>query len=132
MVLVIYGFGDASGEGFGSSFANSQGLSWRVFVWSRNESDESSNWQEFTNIVESLEEEAASGAFVDCEVFFFTDNSTVEACFYKGSSSSPLLHALVVRLRELEVKYSIHLVICHVSGKRMIAGGYPAVSSMRE
>jgi hypothetical protein len=59
--MVVYGFGDASGTGFGSTFTVLNGVSYRIGVWKPEESDESSNWREFTNVVESLEKEAESG-----------------------------------------------------------------------
>jgi hypothetical protein len=39
---------------------------------------ESSNWKEFTNFVESLEDDAAPGALNHHEMFMFTVDSTVE------------------------------------------------------
>jgi hypothetical protein len=56
-------------------------------------------------------------------VFFFTDNSTVEACLYKGNSSSPKLFKLMVRMRKLETAHNAKIVVSHVSGKRMIKEG---------
>jgi hypothetical protein len=86
------------------------------------ERDESSNFREFRNVVESLEDEGESGRLKDCRVFFCTDNSTVESAIYKGSSGSEKLHALVVRYHCLESKYGITATTSHVSsGKRMIA-----------
>jgi hypothetical protein len=48
---VVYGFGDASGKGFGSALQERKeaGISIRIGVWSWTESEESSNWKEFTN-----------------------------------------------------------------------------------
>jgi hypothetical protein len=48
--------------------------------------------------------------------FLFTDNMTVESAFWKGSSSSPLLFELVLRLRQLEMRHNITLHVVHVSG----------------
>ena len=58
----------------------------------------------------------------------FTDNSTVEACSIKGSSSSPKLFDLVVRLRSLISSFGIRIHIFHVAGTRMIAQGTDGVS----
>ena len=58
----------------------------------------------------------------------FTDNSTVEACAIKGSSSSIKLLSLVVRLRALTTCYGVKIHIFHVSGTRMIAQGTDGVS----
>ena len=89
IVSVVFGFGDASGTGLGSTFTCGSGFTFRIGVWGSLEKDESSNWKEFSNVVESLEEEAETGNLNHAEVFMFTDNSTVEACSFKGSSSSP-------------------------------------------
>ena len=135
-VEVFYGFGDAAGKGFGATVAGNfncrcrlsesqtrQGLNYRVGVWNATQEEESSNWKEFTNLVETTEEEAASGRLKNCEFFLFTDNSTAESCYYRGSSHSKKLHGLVVRLRRLEMDYGLLIHIVHVSGKRMIAQG---------
>ncbi|KAL7574604.1 hypothetical protein ACA910_002958 [Epithemia clementina (nom. ined.)] len=126
--LAIYGFGDASGKGFGSAIQGDKGLSYRIGVWAEHKSNESSNWREFSNCVSALEEEAKKGNLGGKEVFFFTDNTTVEACCYKGSSSSKRLLSLIIRLRAMEMTYSIRLHLSHVSGKRMIAQGADGLS----
>ena len=58
----------------------------------------------------------------------FTDNSTVEACAIKGSSSSPKLFGLVVRLKSMMTRFGIRVHIFHVAGTRMIAQGTDGVS----
>ena len=129
IAMVTYGFGDASGKGFGSGLSKGEdGISYRIGVWTTEESEESSNWREFTNVVETLEEEAASGKLDKCILYFFTDNSTVESALYKGTSSSRKLLELVIRVRLLETKHSITLHVVHVSGKRMIAVGVDGIS----
>jgi hypothetical protein len=57
-------------------------------VWSAIEEVESSNYRKLTNLVEDTELEAEAGNLRQTELFLFTDNSTVESAFYKGSSSS--------------------------------------------
>ena len=128
LFLIVYGFGDASGKGFGSTFTVPDGISYRIGVWKPDESSESSNWREFTNVVESLEEEAASGRLDNATVYFFTDNTTVEASLYKGTSKSKKLLSLVIRVKLLESQRGIRILVSHVSGKRMIAEGGDGVS----
>ena len=128
IVTVIYGFGDASGTGLGATFTCGTGFTFRVGVWGPDESDQSSNCREFTNIVESLEDEALTGSLDHTEVFMFTDNSTVESCSIKGSSSSPKLLGLIIRLRSITTKHGIRIHIFHVAGTRMIAQGTDGVS----
>jgi hypothetical protein len=128
VVTIVYGFGDASGSGLGATFTCGSGFNFRIGVWGAEEDPQSSNWKEFTNIVESLEEEAELGHLSNSEVFMFTDNSTVEACASKGSSSSPKLLDLVVRLFALTSKVGVKVNIFHVAGTRMIAQGTDGVS----
>jgi hypothetical protein len=85
---IFYGFGDASGKGFGSTMLSKKGIKYRIGLWGSDDEDESSNWKEFENQVEALEHEGAEGNLTNAMVYFFTDNSTVESCLYKGNSSS--------------------------------------------
>ena len=128
VLTVIYGFGDASGSGLGATFTCGSGFNFRIGVWGANEDGESSNWKEFTNVVESLEEEGNEGNLESAEVYMFTDNSTVESCVARGSSSSPKLLGLVVRLQALSLRVGIKIHIFHVAGTRMIAQGTDGVS----
>ena len=90
--------------------------------------EESSNWREFTNVVEYLERRGAAGHLDESEVFMFTDNSTTEAAFWKGNSHSRKLCELVLRLRQLEMRTGMILHVVHVAGKRMIAQGSDGLS----
>ena len=142
VVSVFYGFGDASGKEFGSTISDNYncqgglsdevedeaGLRYRVGVWTADERAESSNYKELCNLVESTELEAKRGRLRNCEFFLFTDNSTAESAFYRGTSSSKMLHSLVLRLRILEMKYGLLIHIIHVSGTRMIAQGTDGAS----
>ena len=103
-------------------------MRYRIGIWDRLTEDESSNFREFENVVLSLEEKAEQGRLDDSLVFFFTDNSTVEAALYKGNSSSEKLFDLVMRFRKLEMETGSRFVISHVSGKRMIADGTDGTS----
>lgn len=129
--ILFYGFTDASGTGGGASFTNAyeeSNLTYRVSVWTAEQSLESSNWREFTKLVEALEEEAKAGQLKDALVFMFTDNSTVEAAIYSGSSSSVRLHALVVRFLALQMLHNCSVEVYHVAGTRMIAQGTDGIS----
>lgn len=136
MIHVFYGFGDASGTGRGSTFQGFRTVHhpskqlgptgpivFRVGVWGPDDESESSNYRELTNLVEDMEAEARSGEMQDAEVFLCTNNSTSESCFYKGSSSSKVLHVLILRLHKLSMEYGIIIHLIHVAGKRMIAQG---------
>jgi len=128
---VLHGFGDASGSAFGatSQFQHSANIHFEFGQWISSVSlEESSNWREFTNVVECLEGLGASGELQDAEVFMFTDNSTTDAAFWRGTSKSKKLLSLVLRLRKLEMTTGMLLHITHVSGKRMIAQGTDGLS----
>jgi hypothetical protein len=116
-----YGFGDASGTGLGSSAQIGHSLVVRQGVWGELESKESSNFRELLNLVDSLEEGLDSGHLVNCEYFLFTDNSTAEAVYYNGTSSSKLLFELALRLRRMEMRGDFQFHLVHVAGTRMIS-----------
>jgi hypothetical protein len=86
------------------------------------------NWRELNNLVEALERIFKTHDLGGCEFFMFTDNSTAEAAYWKGTSKSRKLFELVLRLKKLEVKYDIILHVIHVSGKRMITQGTDGLS----
>lgn len=128
---VLYGFGDASGPAYGASSAipGVRDLHFEYGQWTTTiAEEESSNWREFTNLVEYLDGRAAEGELDNAEVFMFTDNSTAESAFWKGNSHSRKLSELVLRLRELEMNTGAIIHIVHVSGRRMIAQGTDGLS----
>ena len=128
LVTVVYGFGDASSGGFGASVGLPEGIHGRFGVWGSDEGDASSNYRELCNLVETVEEEARAGRLTHTEFWLFTDNSTSESCFNRGSSSSPLLHGLILRLRKVEMDIGLKLQMVHVAGTRMIAQGTDGLS----
>ena len=95
-----YGFGDASGSGFGSSIERGSGLKIRHGLWGRDTNKMSSNYRELRNLVETVEEEVIEGKINVSELFIFTDNSVAEGCFCRGTSQSRILFNLVLRLRK--------------------------------
>ena len=128
---VQYGFGDASKAGFGTTFQLDDSSIWfRMGVWGSDEDSESSNFRELANLVESLELRASSSCegLKSLEIFLFTDNSTAEAAFFKGSSSNKKLLSLVTRLRKLELHEGCILHFVHVAGTRMIEQGTDGLS----
>ena len=62
------------------------------------------------------------------EIYLFTDNSTTENIAQKGSSTSPLLFELIVRLYKLPMKYHCSVQVVHVAGTRMIKQGTDGLS----
>jgi len=129
-VTVCYGFGDASKPGYGSSIlVEGVGLIWRSGLWDWSIREEmSSNYKELRNLVEALYEAADEGHLQDVEIWMFTDNSTAEAAYFKGTSKSRRLFELVLRLRQLEMKTGARIFLVHVAGTRMIAQGGDGLS----
>jgi hypothetical protein len=132
---VVYGFGDASGAGFGSSWiagkveANQHGrVHYRFGRWGSESEGESSNFRELRNLVDTLALLAKQGELLGVEVFVFTDNSTAEAAFSRGSSSNRKLYEMVKQVKLMEMLSSTRIHIIHVAGKRMIAQGTDGLS----
>ena len=78
--------------------------------------------------MDTVDEEAKAGRLQNCEFFLFTDNSMAESYFYRGSSKSRHLHALVLALQTIEMAHGMTIHVIHVSGKRMIAQGMDGCS----
>ncbi len=123
---VIYGCGDTSGlglvvlllpngkyDGF-NKFDNS--IAYHIGVWGSHEDEESSNYRELQNVVEAIYDQVEKGWLRNSELFMFTDNSTAEAAFYRGTSSNPELFELVLRLKKLEMLAGLKIYLIHVSG----------------
>lgn len=68
------------------------------------------------------------GRLSGVEVFLFTDNSTAEAAFARGSSTTESLFDLVKRLKLMEMVFRARIHVIHISGKRMIAQGTDGLS----
>jgi hypothetical protein len=65
--------------------------------------DNSSNFREFENVVDTLREEAKAGNLKDALIILCTDSSTVESALVKGNSSSKKLFILTLEVRQLEM-----------------------------
>jgi len=126
--LVAYGFVDASKGGFGSSIDFGVNTKYRIGVWGADTDSDSSNFREFCNLVETLEEEEKSGSLNNAYLIMATDNSTVEAALFKGNSTSKKLFDLIVRFRFLELRTGSTFVVTHVSGTRMKSQGTDGIS----
>ena len=128
--FVTYGFGDASGKGFGAALKLWNGVVfYRQGIWEyRITYEQSSNYRELRNLVDSLERAAEKGLLNGTEIWMFTDNSVAEAAFFRGSSKSRELNHLVLRLRRLEMELGVRIMVVHVLGKRMILTGIDGVS----
>ncbi len=128
MAVTIYQFGDASGQGFGSSLALRNVIYYGHGQWHTRHADESSNFHELGNLIFAIEDAHSQGLLDNAELFFFTDNSTAEAVFYKGTSSSEKLFNLILRLCKLQIQGTFMLHVIHISGQLMILQGTDGLS----
>jgi hypothetical protein len=130
-MCVIYGFGDASGLGFGSTIRKANGdIEWKSGVWSRTMVEEhNSNFFELANLVFALEALHDKGELDGHEIFMFTDNTTAEAAHFHGTSKNgKVLFELMLRLRRIEMQGNCRIIMIHVAGKRMIWQGSDGLS----
>lgn len=145
-MVVLYGFADASGPGFRSTFLSPAEIQYRLGPWGRDLSHASSNYRELCNLVNAVDYEhldqfpvlsqavqAISAEVIanqgsSLELFMFTDNSVAEGAFFRGTSSNTKLFALILQLRQLELQYSLRLHAIHIASKRMIAQGTDGLS----
>lgn len=121
---VYYGFGDASGSAYAITFSGTPSLESVYFEygqWTDEKSENSSNWRELNNLIESLEGYATTENIAGSEIFLFTDNTTAEATYWKGTSRSEMLFDLILRLKMLSLRHDLDLHVVHVSGRKMIA-----------
>ncbi|KAG7340358.1 hypothetical protein IV203_023901 [Nitzschia inconspicua] len=96
--------------------------------WTTEDSENSSNWRELKNLVTSIRTLSERQNICGSELFIFTDNTTAEQAYSKGSSKSEHLFELVLELRLMEMKLDVLIHVIHVSGKRMIHQGTDGLS----
>jgi hypothetical protein len=106
---VLYGFGDASGQVFGSTFQIlGDKIHYQYGQWPAKVTEEElSNWRELGNLVGFVTNMVEERDLRGFELFIFTDNSTAENAFWKGTSTSPRLCDLALKLRKLEQKHGL-------------------------
>jgi hypothetical protein len=104
------------------------GIRCRIGVWGKDDETLSSNYKEFENVVQTVEEEARNGMLNGASLYLFTDNSTVEGALFKGNTPSRKLFSLIVRFRKIQISCDADVIVSHVAGTRMIAQGTDGVS----
>jgi hypothetical protein len=93
---VLYGFGDASGQAFGSTFQIGDKIHYQYGQGpAKVTEEESSNWRELGNLVGFVTTMVEERDLRGFELFIFTDNSTAENAFWKGTSTHPLDSAAI-------------------------------------
>ncbi len=129
-MVVRYGFGDASGVGYGLSiYIEGRGILWETGLWEWSIKEESSsNYKKLRNIVDALQKYAQDGWLQFTEIWMFTDNSVAESAYFRGTSKSRQLFELVLQLRKLEMAAECRIFLIHVAGTRMIAQGTDGLS----
>lgn len=122
-------FGDASGAGFGATWETKNGsIRFRYGLWEEEMNVSSSNLRELANLVHTLKIMEGEGELEGMEIFVFTDNSTSERAYFKGTSKSERLHELILSLKLLETNGTCKIHFVHVAGTRMIAQGADGLS----
>ena len=97
------------------------GVRFQIGMWTTEEEKESSNYKELHNLVDMVTSKVKARKSKGCKFFLFTDNSTVESCYYCGSSKSKQLQSMVLELQMLEIEFGKTICIVHIFGKRIIA-----------
>ena len=131
IALARYGLGDTSKGVFGSGLSmpkeGSDGMEdgtervhARHEVWCEEHQSKSINNRELLNLVEVAEEELEAGRMDEVELLFLTDNSAVEAVYYRGNSSDKEIFEFMLRLVYLELRGCFRLHNIWVAGKRQI------------
>ena len=65
-----------------------------------------------------MEEAGRKGWLVGANVIMETDNIIVERAIFKGNSSTKKLFDLVLRFKQLEIKYGCKILVTQVEGTR--------------
>ena len=97
--------------------ARPDGLYGHFCLWGKDAEDQSSNYRELRNLVETVEEEAMAG-YLTGGSFGCSLTTRQPRCFFQGSYSPKLLHELVLRLRKTDLEYDLTLHVVHVQALR--------------
>ena len=124
-----YGFGDASGKGFGFALELNGKVLSEYGQWEATIEEKHSNYKELRNLVNVVKLANEQGDLDDCELYIFTDNMTTESAYYNGGSNTNReLDDLVFTLCELQMTGNFSLFVYHVAGTRMIQSGIDKLS----
>jgi hypothetical protein len=126
---VHYGFGDASGKGFGHALEVNGKIYSEYGTWNNSVEGKHSNYKELRNLVNAVINGYEAGLLKNTELFLFTDNFVAECAFYNGGSNvNKELNELVFGLWNLQMMGDFTLHVYHVSGTRMITSGIDGLS----
>jgi hypothetical protein len=124
-----YGFGDASGKGFGHAL-EINGITYSEYgMWNSGLEGKHSNYKELRNLVNSVTNAYSAGLLNNSELFLFTDNFVAKCSFYNGGlNTNKDLNKLVFTLWDLQMRGNFTLHMYHVAGTRMIECGIDGLS----
>jgi hypothetical protein len=98
-------------------------------TWTLPATKQTSNWKELRTLVEVLRQEPVTNSrFRGHKVFYFTDNMVTYDVVRKGTSTSPLLRALVKELKRIELLHDCQIEVIHVPGDVLIDEGADSLS----
>jgi hypothetical protein len=147
-------WGDGSGTGTGGTFEEVQHtteptLDTWMGTWAPHVASFDSNWRELRTLLWTMERlnrkedqktksghvsflakgsRPAKGTVEGGTLFYFTDNMVTYYIVHNGSSTSPSLHALIRRIKILELRLKCRLEPIHVPGRLMIQQGADGLS----
>ena len=126
---VAYGFGDASGKGFGHAICIQGQTRLEFGQWSATIEEKHSNYKELRNLVNAVKSAYEAGALEGVELFLFTDNFVSECAYYNGGSNhSRDLDEVIFDLWQIQMAGTFTLHVYHVAGTRMIECGVDGLS----
>ena len=124
-----YGFGDASGKGFGNGIQIEKKIYCEFGQWASVYEGKHSNWKELKTLVNTVENALKHKLLQDCELYLFTDNMVAEMAYYNGGSNmNKELDELIFRLWEMQMHNDFTLYMYHIAGTRMIECGIDGLS----
>ena len=99
---IRYGIGDVSGNEYGDAVYIGEKLHYVYGQWTSVDSNQSSDYRELHNLVNTVQTLYEEGLLKNCKLFLYTDNSVADWTYYRGSSSSRLLFLFILRLQKFK------------------------------
>ena len=121
-------FGDESGSRFGAYWTEEDTVGFRFGKWNENVDMNSSNYQEFLNLLETLNDLSSKKEIYGIEFFLCTNNMVSESIETAGSWRAEILYDLVGKFYSLCMRYRCKVIYMHVNGMRMIGQGTNGLS----
>jgi hypothetical protein len=110
---VYYGFRNASGYGLGATIQIGDKIVYEYGQWTSEVTETKlSNWRELNNLMEALKRVVKTHDLEGSESIF-TNNTTAEAAFWKGTSTLKNLFELVFQLKKFELACGLILHRVH-------------------